>query len=83
MRCAKVRIKRPHQGVADMLHWSIYLFIPLALLLVAGVLFLGLFNFASGGSPQRSQRLMQLRVLFQFLAIILVMITIFAMGMGR
>lgn len=63
-----------------MLHWSIYLFIPLALAVVAGVLLLGLFNFASGGSPQRSQRLMQLRVLFQFLAIILVMITIFAMG---
>ncbi|MFG1350849.1 twin transmembrane helix small protein [Xanthobacter autotrophicus] len=63
-----------------MLHWSIYLFIPLALALVAGVLILGLFNFASGGSPQRSQRLMQLRVLFQFGAIILVMITIFAMG---
>ncbi|MDI4658105.1 twin transmembrane helix small protein [Xanthobacter autotrophicus] len=63
-----------------MLHWSIYLFIPLALALVAGVLVLGLFNFASGGSPQRSQRLMQLRVLFQFGAIILVMLTIFAMG---
>ncbi|ABS67406.1 MULTISPECIES: twin transmembrane helix small protein [Xanthobacter] len=63
-----------------MLHWSIYLFIPLALALVAGVLILGLFNVASGGSPQRSQRLMQLRVLFQFGAIILVMITIFAMG---
>ena len=63
-----------------MLHWSIYLFVPVALALVAGVLFLGLFNFASGGSPQRSQRLMQLRVLFQFLALVLVMITILAMG---
>lgn len=63
-----------------MLHWSIYLLIPLALAVVAGVLILGLFNFASGGSPQRSQKLMQLRVVFQFLALILVMITIFAMG---
>ncbi|MBP2149374.1 twin transmembrane helix small protein [Xanthobacter autotrophicus DSM 597] len=63
-----------------MVHWSVYLFIPLALMLVAGVLFLGLFNFASGGSPQRSQKLMQMRVLFQFLAIIIVMVTIFAMG---
>lgn len=63
-----------------MVHWSIYLFIPIALALVAGVLFLGLFNFASGGSPQRSQRLMQLRVLLQFLAILLVMATIFAMS---
>lgn len=63
-----------------MLHWSIFLFIPLALALVAGVLFLGLANLATGGSPQRSQKLMQLRVLFQFLAIILVMVTIYAMG---
>lgn len=63
-----------------MLHWSIYLFIPVALALVAGVLFLGLFNFAAGGSPQRSQRLMQLRVLFQFLALVLIMVTILAMG---
>ncbi|WP_029006491.1 twin transmembrane helix small protein [Azorhizobium doebereinerae] len=62
-----------------MLHWTIYLLIPLALASVAGVLILGLFNLASGGSPQRSQKLMQLRVLFQFLAVILVMITIYAM----
>ncbi len=62
-----------------MLHWSIYLFIPLALALVAGVLFFGMYNFISGGSPQRSQKLMQMRVLFQFLALILVIATIFAM----
>ncbi|HQS45332.1 MAG: hypothetical protein B7Y12_25680 [Rhizobiales bacterium 24-66-13] len=63
-----------------MLHWTIYLLIPLALASVAGVLVLGLVNLAAGGSPQRSQKLMQLRVLFQFLAIVLIMITIFAMG---
>ncbi|MEP9367749.1 twin transmembrane helix small protein [Xanthobacter sp. VNH20] len=63
-----------------MLHWTIYLIIPLALASVAGVLVLGLVNLAAGGSPQRSQKLMQLRVLFQFLAIVLIMITIFAMG---
>jgi len=62
-----------------MLHWSIYLFIPLALAAVAGVLLLGLYNFASGGSPRRSQRLMQLRVLFQLLALVLVAATIYAM----
>lgn len=62
-----------------MLHWSIYLFIPLALAAVAGVLFLGLFNFASGGSPRRSQQLMRLRVLLQLAAIVLVAVTIFAM----
>lgn len=63
-----------------MLHWTIYLLIPLALASVAGVLILGLVNMAAGGSPERSQKLMQLRVLFQFLAIALVMITIVAIG---
>lgn len=63
-----------------MVHWSIYLFIPLALALVAGVLVFGLVNLASGGSPQRSQRLMQLRVLFQFLALVIIVATIIAMG---
>ncbi|MEP9377031.1 twin transmembrane helix small protein [Aquabacter sp. CN5-332] len=63
-----------------MLSWTIYLLIPIALAAVAGVLVLGLVNLASGGTPQRSQKLMQLRVLFQFLAIVLVMITIYAMG---
>lgn len=60
--------------------WSLYLFIPLALAAVAGVLFLGLFNLATGGSPQRSQRLMQMRIAFQFLAIVLIMVTLFVIG---
>ncbi|OYX13230.1 MAG: hypothetical protein B7Z15_07990 [Rhizobiales bacterium 32-66-8] len=63
-----------------MVHWSVYLLIPVALAVVAGVLIMGLINFAANGSPQRSQKLMQMRVLFQFLAIILVMVTIFAMS---
>lgn len=63
-----------------MLSWSIYLLIPLALAAVAGVLVLGLVNLAAGGSPQRSQKLMQMRVLLQFLAIVIIMATIFAMG---
>ena len=37
-------------------------------------------NFAKGGSPQRSQKLMRLRVLMQFVAIIVIMLTIWAMG---
>ncbi|MBA4791403.1 MAG: twin transmembrane helix small protein [Pseudomonadota bacterium] len=63
-----------------MLSWSIYFLIPLALAAVAGVLILGLVNLAAGGSPQRSQKLMQMRVLLQFLAIVIIMVTIFAMG---
>ncbi|MFG1477344.1 twin transmembrane helix small protein [Xanthobacter sp. V4C-4] len=62
-----------------MLHWSIYLFIPLALAAVAGVLVLGLITFATGGSPRRTQRLMRLRVLFQLIAVVLVAATALAL----
>lgn len=37
------------------------------------VLFVGLFNMARGGSANRSQKLMRARVLFQFIALIVVM----------
>ena len=53
---------------------------PLAVGAVALVLLLGLVNMMRGGSPNTSQRLMRLRVLLQFVAIIIVMATIWAMG---
>jgi len=54
--------------------------VPAAIIAVAIVLFLGLFNMMRGGSPNRSQKLMRLRVLLQFVAIIVIMATIWAMG---
>ena len=33
-----------------------------------------------GGSPDTSQRLMRLRVLLQFVAVVVIMLTIWAMG---
>jgi NADH:ubiquinone oxidoreductase subunit 6 (subunit J) len=57
-----------------------YVMVPVAVGAVAVVLLLGLANFAKGGSPQTSQRLMRLRVLLQFIAIIVIMITIWAMS---
>lgn len=45
----------------------------LACVAVAVVLFLGLLNMMRGGSANVSQKLMRLRVLLQFLAIILIM----------
>jgi Na+/melibiose symporter-like transporter len=57
-----------------------YAMVPVAIAAVAVVLLLGLGNFAKGGSPQTSQRLMRLRVLLQFVAIVVIMITIWAMG---
>jgi len=56
-----------------------YFVVPIALGAVALVLLLGLTNMMRGGSPHRSQRLMRLRVLLQFIAIIVVMIAIWAM----
>ena len=44
---------------------------------VAVILFLGLWNMAKGGSPSRSQKLMRLRILFQFVAVILVMAALY------
>ena len=54
--------------------------VPIAIGAVAVVLILGLANMARGGSPHRSQKLMRLRVLLQFIAIIVIMLTIWAMG---
>ena len=50
---------------------------------VAVVLLLGLSNMARSGSPHRSQKLMQLRVLLQFIAIIVIMLTIWVIGMNK
>jgi hypothetical protein len=58
---------------------STYL-VPLAVGAVALVLVLGLVNMMRGGSPNTSQRLMRLRVLLQFVAVVVIMITIWAMG---
>ena len=54
--------------------------VPAAVIAVAVVLVLGLINMMRGGSPNRSQNLMRLRVLLQFVAIIVIMATIWAMG---
>ena len=53
--------------------------VPIAMGAVAVVLVLGLVNMMRGGSPNRSQRLMRLRVLLQFIAIIVIMTTIWLM----
>jgi hypothetical protein len=57
-----------------------YLLIPLAIGVVAVVLILGLANMMKGGAPQISQKLMRLRVLMQFVAIVIIMVTIWALG---
>ncbi len=56
------------------------LILPIAVAAVAFVLLLGLINMMRGGSPNRSQKLMQWRVLLQFIAIVITMLTVWAMG---
>jgi hypothetical protein len=51
--------------------------------LVAIVLIRGLFNMMKGGDANLSNRLMQLRVLLQAIAVVLIMITLWITGGGR
>ena len=57
-----------------------HLIVPIAIGAVAVVLGLGLWNTMQGGSPHKSQRLMRWRVLLQAIAILIVMVTIWALG---
>jgi hypothetical protein len=56
--------------------------VPVALAAVTVVLLLGLLNMMRGGSPDTSQRLMRLRVLLQFAAIVIAMAALWAMSRG-
>jgi uncharacterized membrane protein len=54
--------------------------LPVAVGAVALVLLMGLVNMMRGGSPNRSQNLMRWRVLLQFVAIVITMLTVWVMG---
>ena len=54
--------------------------VPIAIGAVAIVLLLGLANMMRGGSGNTSQKLMRLRVLLQFIAIIVIMATLWIMS---
>ena len=54
--------------------------VPLAVGAVALVLLLGLVNMMRGGSGNTSQKLMRLRVVLQFIAIVIIMVTIWVMA---
>ena len=57
-----------------------YALVPIAVIAVAIVLVFGLVNMMRGGSPHVSQKLMRLRVLLQFIAIVVIMATIWIMA---
>lgn len=54
--------------------------VPVAVGAVAVVLLFGLWNMMRGGSPNTSQKLMRLRVLLQFVAIVVIMAAVWAAG---
>ena len=64
--------------VAAMASFLSSIVLPIAVAAVAIVLLLGLVNMMRGGSPSRSQNLMRLRVLLQFVAIVITMIVVWA-----
>ena len=66
--------------VAPMASFLSSIILPIAVGAVAIVLLLGLVNMMRGGSPQPSQKLMRLRVLLQFVAIVITMAAVWAMG---
>ncbi len=55
----------------------LYIISTIGMMAVAIVLALGLTNMARGGTPSRSQKLMRLRILFQFVAVIGVMAALY------
>jgi len=56
--------------------------IPLAVAGVVIVLALGLYNLMRGGNPNRSQSLMRMRILIQFIAVVLIVAALYIAGRG-
>jgi hypothetical protein len=50
---------------------------------VVVVLFRGLYNMMRGGSPNLSNKLMQMRILLQFIAVVLIVAVLWITGGGR
>jgi Hypoxia induced protein conserved region len=57
-----------------------HVLVPIAIIAVAIVLVMGLVNMMRGGSPHTSQKLMRMRVLLQAIALVVIMVTLWAMG---
>ncbi len=54
--------------------------VPLSLIAVAVILVMGLITMLRGNNPNRSQKLMRWRVILQFVAIILIMASLYAVS---
>jgi hypothetical protein len=62
-----------------MVNFMSHFAVPVAIGAVAVVLLLGLANMMRGGSGNTSQKLMRWRVVLQFIAIIVIMLTVWIM----
>lgn len=60
-----------------------YVLSIIVMLAVAAVLLRGLFNMMRGGDANFSNKMMQMRVLLQFIAVALIAITLWLTGGGR
>ncbi len=54
----------------------------IACLVVAGILFAGLWNMLKGGDPNLSQKLMRARVIAQFVALVVLLGALYFFGRG-
>jgi hypothetical protein len=66
--------------IAVMSYFMSHAAVPIAVGAVALVLLLGLINMMRGGSPWTSQKLMRLRVMLQFIAIVVIMFAVWVMS---
>ena len=66
--------------ITAMSNFMSHIAVPIAVGAVALVLLLGLINMMRGGSPWTSQKLMRLRVMLQFIAIIVIMFAVWVMS---
>jgi Hypoxia induced protein conserved region len=66
--------------IAAMSYFMSHVAVPIAVGAVALVLLLGLINMMRGGSPWTSQKLMRLRVVLQFVAIVVILFAAWVMS---
>src|SRR3954453_17912923 len=81
--CGRVEVGACRCYVAQMTSFLSSIVLPIAVAAVAIVLLLGLVNMMRGGSPSRSQNLMRLRGVLQFLAIVNPMVGVWGKGKKR
>jgi uncharacterized membrane-anchored protein len=68
---------RPRGAEEPSMATFFYNLVPFAVGAVAVVLLFGLYNMLRGGSADLSQKLMRWRVVLQFVAIVIIMITVY------